>query len=633
MRAAHIDESDVDFVALTATQSMPLLINDRSYINYESSAPTGSFLNKDLLGREDFRAISPSPYWSAEDGRLLLTRSFESGHVPNEDFVRHMAENFIAHLAQARRIPPAALRDWQIDQYLSPLIGPGCWAEPCGLADLRDRVAHGAALDDTHRGLHHPIEVRLNGRAIPGAFINHHAAHAASSFYSSPFGKSLIVTHDGGVGIDGGFIMRGDGHRIQPLTPHHLACGQFYDTVAILCGLGAIGGAGKLMGLSSYSDRSLLDEALIGTEKDWSNPAAEWRAELMAAGRIKPEDGSIQGVVAALLLRAERDGFSRADVGSEDTLHPANTAIAHSAQKLVEHTVFRVIEIAQAALADGGNRDRNLCLSGGVALNCPTNSKLAGSGLFDDVYVEPHCDDGGLSLGAAWWLWHNLLDQPVGAKAPITSACALIGTSYDAEIAATLERFADGIEWVDCADEAAEIATDLLDDRVVAVYRGRSETGPRALGHRSILANPARSDNWGRVNRIKGREAWRPFAPIVLENRLRTFFADGPDQSPFMLMTHTANAHGQACIPAVIHVDRTSRVQTVVASDGLMFELLTRLEARGVPPVVLNTSFNGPGEPIVERPEDALAFLLKSDLLDAVYMNGRRVRRRQPAQA
>jgi carbamoyltransferase len=218
------------------------------------------------------------------------------------------------------------------------------------------------------------------------------------------------------------------------------------------------------------------------------------------------------------------------------------------------------------------------------------------------------------------------LDQPLPAHTPNGAAIdAYLGARIDeTEIEAALSRHAAGLDYERLADWAEVAAQDLADDRIIGWFEGRSEIGPRALGHRSILADPRKAANWARVNKIKGREDWRPFAPAVLADRATHWFAGLPLPSPHMLFTAQVTSRK---IPAITHVDGSSRIQTVDESCGAFHRLLRRFDALTSVPVILNTSFNGPGEPIVETPEEALRFFLQSDL-DALYMEGRRIRRR-----
>jgi carbamoyltransferase len=243
------------------------------------------------------------------------------------------------------------------------------------------------------------------------------------------------------------------------------------------------------------------------------------------------------------------------------------------------------------------------------------------------MFVEPGCDDSGLAMGAAAWLYHNVLEQPKPARTAGTHATPYLGLETPGEmIRAALDAAGDAIEFTVCEDAARSAAKDLEADRVIGWFEGRSEIGPRALGHRSILADARPGANWARVNALKGREAWRPFAPAVLASEAETWFLGLPRSSPYMLFTGTVRSHQ---LPAITHADGSARVQTVDRDCGEFFRVLEHFFALTGVPIILNTSFNGPGEPIVETPQDALRFLMHSTL-DALYMGGMRVTRRVP---
>jgi carbamoyltransferase len=241
-------------------------------------------------------------------------------------------------------------------------------------------------------------------------------------------------------------------------------------------------------------------------------------------------------------------------------------------------------------------------MAGGVALNCVANSRLWREGSFEDVWVQPAAGDSGTALGAALRVAHELGDE----VRPM--ATAALGPSWtDAE----LERWlrAAGIEYERSGDIAAVVAAELADDGVVAWFQGASEFGPRALGHRSLLADPRKPANLERLNDIKGREQFRPVAPMVALDRAREIF-DGPLPSPYMLFTQLVDPAWAGRIPAVVHVDGTARVQTVdPAEEPLVAAMLDAFEARTGVPVVVNTSLNTAGRPMVDDPRDALECL------------------------
>src|SRR5262249_433635 len=204
---------------------------------------------------------------------------------------------------------------------------------------------------------------------------------------------------------------------------------------------------------------------------------------------------------------------------------------------------------------------------------------------FAQVHIEPHCEDGGLSIGAATYLYHHLLDKPRRFADGPTSRYAMLGPRHDtARKLEKLKSQVNDLSIVCSRDWHAEAAQRIGRNEVIGVVEGRSETGPRALGHRSILAHPGFLSNWARVNAIKGREEWRPLAPVIPQHRLRDWFADGPDTSPFMLFTYTCRRERREQIPAVVPVDGTSRVQTVTAGGGSLFRVLEYFEqATGLP--------------------------------------------------
>jgi carbamoyltransferase len=266
-----------------------------------------------------------------------------------------------------------------------------------------------------------------------------------------------------------------------------------------------------------------------------------------------------------------------------------------------------------------GVRTENLCLSGGTALNCPSNSQILNESPFERVYVEPSCDDGGLSIGAAYFIYYNLLNNDRAASNQHNRFSPYIGTPIG--VPENIDELAEkyNLSVSKESDFIEELATALSEDKVIAYFEGQSEAGPRALGHRSILANPCLQENWLRVNKIKKREEWRPFAPATLQEKFSEYFADTSENSPYMLFNARVISKD---IPAVTHVDGTARVQTTTEEmNGNYYRLVKRFgELSGVY-VLMNTSFNGPGEPIMETAEQAMQFFSTSEL-DMLCVNG-----------
>jgi carbamoyltransferase len=264
-------------------------------------------------------------------------------------------------------------------------------------------------------------------------------------------------------------------------------------------------------------------------------------------------------------------------------------------------------------------------MAGGVALNCVANSRLWREGPFERVWVQPAAGDAGTALGAALHVASELGD----AIAPMPTAA--LGRGWDDEaLADRLLTAAVPFEQPD--DVAAAAAAVLADNGVVAWFQGRSEFGPRALGHRSLLADPRHPGNLEKLNDIKGREQFRPVAPMVLAERAAEIF-DGPLPSPYMLFTHRVRAGWAEQIPAVVHVDGTARIQTVDrATEPLLARMLEAFEARTGVPVVVNTSLNTAGRPIVDDPRDALE-CFGSTPVDALVLGSFLVRRGELAAA
>jgi carbamoyltransferase len=278
--------------------------------------------------------------------------------------------------------------------------------------------------------------------------------------------------------------------------------------------------------------------------------------------------------------------------------------IAASLQALLEQTV-----LALAAWLREASGERHLAMAGGVALNCVMNSKLRDSGLFDAVWVQPAAGDAGTALGAA--LWVDARQGGHGTRWRMNDA--YLGPSFsDADIEPLLHD--SGLDYRRPEDLAGEVAEHLAEGRLVGWFQGRMEFGPRALGARSILASPTDPRTQGRLNFLKDREDFRPVAPVVLEEEATAWFVNARP-SPFMLFVHDVRPDKAALIPAVRHVDGTARIQTVNRTQHPLYHDLIRAFAdRTGVPVLVNTSFNTRGRPIVCTPRDALECFWTSPL-------------------
>jgi carbamoyltransferase len=285
--------------------------------------------------------------------------------------------------------------------------------------------------------------------------------------------------------------------------------------------------------------------------------------------------------------------------------------VAHSLQKILEETVLRLVDWLHKT-----SGEEELCLAGGVALNCVLNAAIRDKGPFKHIWVQPAAGDAGTALGAA--LWIDTRERP-GAHREFRMDHAYWGPAFDDE---EIERF---LQWTKVPyrrldNVAKETAAILAEDKVIGWYQGRMEFGPRALGSRSILASPISPSMQARLNEIKDREDFRPVAPVVLEEDAGQWF-ENADCSPFMLFVHNVRPEHAHKIPAVRHVDGTARIQTVRRDQHeFYYDLLQEFKKLTGVPVLVNTSFNTRGEPIVCTPRDAIECFWTSPF-DALVIN------------
>ena len=412
--------------------------------------------------------------------------------------------------------------------------------------------------------------------ALPGLdpsvvrFVPHHLAHAASAWMAAPFPRSAVLVLDGRGERSSSLAGRGDGARFEPLAsqalPHSI--GLLYEEATAHLGFARSSDEYKVMALAAYGSPRFLPE-------------------LRRAVRVSPHGGfSVTAPDWSALARRREPG---------EPWGPEHADLAASVQRRVEEVL---LELARWLHRRTG--EPALAMAGGVALNCVANSLLAREGPFEEVWIQPAAGDAGTALGAALYLAGRLGDRPE----PMGTAALGRGWSEE-ELEAWLREAAVPFERP--ADLPGAVADALARDRIVAWFQGRSEWGPRALGHRSLLADPRNPRNLDRLNRVKGREEFRPVAPMVLEQRAAEIFEGGPLPSPYMLFTHRVRPAWRDLIPAVVHVDGTARIQTIDPDrEPLVARMLRAFEARTGVPVVVNTSLNTAGRPIVDDPRDAL---------------------------
>jgi carbamoyltransferase len=428
----------------------------------------------------------------------------------------------------------------------------------------------------------------------PIRFYEHHRSHAAVAYFSSPFDRAAIATVDGRGGMFATVTWKAEGSKLTRMKaePSTNSLGFFYRDTTNYLGLGQFS-EGKAMGLASYGDpkalREKVDQLLDLNSDRWYVYRQQPSREILGFG---PRT-------------------------SEPLPSAPYSDLAAASQAVLENAVSR---IATSAMSDADCKD--LCLGGGVALNCSSNGGLLASGSSKDLFIFPATGDAGLSIGAAY-----LGAVECGELQREHLQSAAWGTSFtDAEYEAALIAEAR-VSYSRSSDLCEDVAEELAAGRVVGWFQGRMELGPRALGQRSIIADPRTVAMRDRVNRIKGREAWRPFAPMVLQERASEFL-DPTTDSPFMLFAVKVRSEKRAAIPAVVHVDGTARPQTIAkARSPQLHRLISAFEQRTGVPIVLNTSFNLAHEPIVCTPDDAIKTFLASEL-DLLVLGDYVVRKR-----
>jgi len=472
----------------------------------------------------------------------------------------------------------------------------------------------------TPRQLDIGLKHQYKGRYV---FTEHHESHAASAFYPSPFEEAAVVTLDGVGEWATGTIAMGRGNRLEMLKemrfPHSL--GLLYSAFTYFTGFRVNSGEYKLMGLAPYGEPIYKDrmiEKLLDIKDDGS-----FRMDMSYFGYCNSD------VMTTSKMDALFGGPPRK---AETDITQREMDIAASIQAVTEEIVLRIARYAHELTGA-----KNLTMAGGVALNCVANGRILREGPFEQVWIQPAAGDAGGALGAALFTWHELLDEPREVMSEDSQYGSLLGPSFSND---QIKTYLDSVEAVyhQFDDEDAlvdRIAELIASEQVVGHFSDRAEFGPRALGSRSILGDARSRDMQETMNlKIKFRESFRPFAPAVLREDVEDYFEMRPgENSPYMLLVapiakstrlpvEVEGGKGldklkqvRSTIPAVTHVDYSARVQTIDRDHHPRFyKILLKFKEKTGSSVIINTSFNVRGEPIVNTPEDAFRCFMNTNM-------------------
>ncbi|MDO8510146.1 MAG: carbamoyltransferase C-terminal domain-containing protein [bacterium] len=499
------------------------------------------------------------------------------------------------------------------------------------------------------------------GSRFPNAeihIVNHHDAHAASAFFVSPFEEAAVLIvdgagdrlrdHHGVLGTETETLYRGNGNRlteIQKTThmremtgfPYTLGIGKLYSFISN--GYLNFGNynEGKMMGLAPYGDDRILKvypmdcwfrkigshvlcnpritfEGILRVKGErkktmfWGRVSTMWNEIFLRLGyafvRLAARNQDPRFVEPKLFKKIV---LGKARLGKDPLPEPYYAGVAFAVQKVLEEVMVawgRQLKAVTACEA--------LCLSGGVALNIDANKRFLDDVGFKRIFVQPAASDTGIALGCALWGAHQVLNLPRFR----TMNSASLGRSYsEDEIEMTLSKYKERLQVKRSGNITAEAARLISEKKIVGWFQGGSEYGPRALGNRSILCDARDHKMPDIVNeKVKHREKWRPFAASVLSEKMSEWF-DLEHESPFMLLAADVNKQKRTIVPAIVHVDGTCRIQSVTSeANKRYYELLSAFERETGVPLLLNTSFNDAGEPIVETPEDAVKCFLNTHM-------------------
>ena len=500
----------------------------------------------------------------------------------------------IAHLAISRD-PRARI----VDKMMRVAVRPAAWRKAA------DRAANSVKL------------TKVQGDVVAGGvpqvrnaqfhFVEHHRAHLASAFFASPFEEAAVLSIDGFGDFSSVMWGVGRGNKIDVQGsvqfPHSL--GLFYTAFTQFLGFPNYGDEYKMMGLGAYGEPRFVDQVrqVVSTDQDQVRLNLDYfqhhtkGAEMTWAGG-EPKLGPVFSPRLA-------EVFGEARVPRSELLDK-HRDLAASVQVVLEENYFKLLNFVQKKTGL-----KTVCLAGGVALNCVANGMIFQRTDFRDVYVQPAAHDAGTSFGAALYVWHQILDKP---RSYVMRHVYYGSEHSPAEIQGALDDAGTTYHKLNQDAVASETARHIADGKIVGWFQGRMEFGPRALGNRSILADPRRADMKDTLNRrIKFREPFRPFCPSILAEKAGEYF-ETDYSSPFMVTAYKIKPHQRERIPTVTHQDGTGRLQTVERDvNPLYWNLISQFDKLTGVPVLINTSFNE-NEPIVASPKQALDCFLRTQM-------------------
>ncbi len=441
--------------------------------------------------------------------------------------------------------------------------------------------------------------------------VPHHLAHAASAYYFSGYDSSAVITIDGTGEYEATTVWKvkhGEFEKLLSMHASYSSIGEFYEGFMVKLNLGnVLEAAGKGMGLAPYgaqSDYYFKIKKYIKITPDGDEPY-----NILVNGKKIVRKHNGVGLIRSI---ADEVINSKVKWNPRGSLNYDAANVAWAVQRLTEEMI-----LALATWSKNQTKENNLAMAGGVALNAKANMELYYSRIFNDIFIFPAANDAGGPIGAAAYVYEHVLG---GKMKNERLRNVYLGPEYtEEEIKRTIERSKLRAEYI---GEDVNVVADLVaNGNIVTWYQGRAELGPRALGNRSIIADPTRKEYWRIVNDIKGREWWRPLAPSLLDEDKNEYFID-PVSHEFMIMMFRFRDGMRERVPVVCHVDKTARPQTVTRDQNrTWYDLIKAFKDLKGEGLVMNTSFNLAGEPLVETPQDAIRSFAVGGF-DAMYMQG-----------